>query len=110
MSTDIVQLSLFEDPPAQAAEPAPLPTAATCAGCGKPIVWGRTANGKPIPLNPGLQHVSPNGRGKRLYLIGEDGKGVQGFACNPTDKGARSGRVSHFATCPKADEFRKEAA
>jgi len=107
---DTEQLSMFEEPvPVETVtEEIPLPTNTQCSGCSAPIVWRRTKNGKPIPLNPALKSVSPNGHGKRLYLIGDDGVSVQGFECNPGEKAAKSGRVTHFATCPKAEKFRKE--
>ena len=85
----------------------PLPTGRTCRACGAEIVWRRTKSGKPAPLDPALKYISGSGRGKRLFLIGDDGASVQGFECNPNEKGAHSGRVNHFATCPKAEEFRR---
>lgn len=104
--TTLTQLNLFNPQP-EPAEEIPLPTGSTCSGCGKPILWRRTHNGKPIPLNPGIKYVCPNGRGSRLLLINEEGHAVQGFECKPKEQGAQAGRESHFATCPKAEEFRK---
>ena len=59
-----------------------------CKGCGKEIVWGATAEGKKIPLDPrALVYTTIEMRGHkeivRTYLA----------------------MVSHFATCPKANDF-----
>jgi hypothetical protein len=104
--TTLTQLSMFDEPQPEVEE-IPLSAGTKCHACGAEIVWRRTKSGKPAPLNPALKYVSGNGHGKRLFLIGEDGASVQGFECNPHEKGARCGRVNHFATCPKADEFRR---
>ena len=55
-----------------------------CKGCGAQIVWGETAEGKKIPLDP-----KPP-----VYRFNEFGK---------LEKVDAS--VSHFATCPKANDF-----
>jgi hypothetical protein len=59
---------------------------ATCRSCGAEIVWGMTAHGTAIPLNPRL-----------LTVIDEAGRVVRG-------------RESHFATCPHAPTHRKREA
>lgn len=58
-----------------------------CKGCGAEIIWARNENGKMIPLDA----KAP------VYIIDPD---------NP-DHCVRSNyaHVSHFATCPKANEF-----
>lgn len=61
-----------------------------CRGCGKPIVWGKTEDGKNIPLDPRPP----------CYKIARE----------PSEKGTECVRafdvmVSHFATCPKANDF-----
>lgn len=53
-----------------------------CRGCQAPILWVTTPTGRRIPLDP--QPV--------LALVGQ---------------GHVLGRVSHFATCPKANSFRR---
>lgn len=70
----------------------------TCSTCGAPIRWAKTAAGKNIPLDP---DPVPLGN---LYLD-EDG-----VAMTVTkDLGRSVARyVSHFATCPDADEHRKK--
>lgn len=61
-------------------------------GCGKPIVWGQDEAGKRVPLDPRapvyrLVQYDPQAR---LYAIERVTEGVH---------------VSHFATCPKTDQF-----
>jgi len=69
-----------------------------CRGCGREIVWGRTVEGKPIPLDPRPP----------IYLVTrQDGKMA---LCAQVREGKRDGvlsghMVSHFATCPKAADF-----
>lgn len=60
-----------------------------CRGCGAEIIWVTTANRKSMPVD-----AKPE---TRMVEIGA-GSGV--FE-------AKKAYVSHFATCPKAGEFRK---
>jgi hypothetical protein len=56
-----------------------------CRSCGAPISFVKVPDGsKSIPVNPGL-----------LTVVTADGRTVKG-------------RVSHFATCPKADQHRSK--
>ena len=54
-----------------------------CHGCDAEIEWVKTPAGKSTPCDP-----------KVLTIVTEAGEVVKG-------------RVSHFATCSKADRFRK---
>ena len=54
-----------------------------CRSCGMRIVWGKSENGKTIPLDP-----------KILHIISAQGQRV-------------SGRESHFVSCPNAEGHRK---
>lgn len=56
---------------------------ATCKGCGATIEWITTEAGKKMPVDP-----------PRVVVVTFEGKVV-------------TGQMSHFATCPKADRFRK---
>lgn len=60
-----------------------------CKGCGKEIVWGRTEDGKHIPLDPSapVYHYDIDGTGKI------------------TKTQRAQFMVSHFSTCPKANDF-----
>lgn len=55
-----------------------------CKKCGEPIVFVKMASGKYNPVN-----VKP-----RLTIVTDNGKVV-------------TGRTSHFATCPNANDFRE---
>lgn len=63
-----------------------------CKGCGAPILWAKSQAGNSMPLDatatPGGQWQVENGIAF-------------------TDKSKPTGHVSHFATCPKRDSFRK---
>jgi hypothetical protein len=61
---------------------------ATCKGCGAEIIWTYTEAGKRIPL---------------------DAKPEKRFVWEnvPDQYRLKDTYVSHFATCPKAAEFRK---
>lgn len=66
-----------------------------CKGCGTPIVWARDANGKAIPLDP-----KPATYGVKV----DPQLGAICVRANGADSVAQV-YVSHFATCPKANEF-----
>lgn len=104
--TTLTQISFFDEPQPEVEE-IPLPVGHSCRACGAQITWERTKNGKPIPLDLALHWCSPNGSGRRLFLIRDDGVSAQGFECKPSAAGAQCGRVTHFSTCPKAEEFRR---
>lgn len=73
-------LNLFGDDPRPRRGEYPLPDAAeavACKSCGAPVVWMRTANGRPLPLS--------------VATIEERG-GVK-FA------------VAHFADCPQGKDW-----
>lgn len=62
-----------------------------CSGCGAEILWAKTTHDKPIPLDARSE--------KRFVLVvGER---------EVTIARAADTYVSHFATCPMADTFRK---
>lgn len=67
-----------------------------CKGCGKEIIWGVTAPGKAVPLDPRapIYHVVPDTDAKSGYsAIKITRSEVDGFM------------VSHFSTCPHANDF-----
>lgn len=67
-----------------------------CKGCGKKILWGITRQGKQIPLDP-----KPP-----VYLV----KGNPRDGHQPLEiERLRHVYVSHFATCPKANDFSNQS-
>lgn len=59
---------------------------AQCRTCKAEIIWGLTANGKRVPVNPP----------EKRFVMGAQGLEVQDTWLN------------HFATCPQADQHRKK--
>lgn len=73
---------------------------AVCRSCRAPIRWERTVNDKPIPLDldpvvDGNLALTPDGK---VYVIPK-GDGVLDLPITRY--------VSHFATCPDHQEWRK---
>jgi len=66
---------------------------ARCKGCGAEILWARNENGKKIPLDAKAPVY--------VLTIRED-MGIEA-RCQRAEKGRAF--VSHFSTCPKANEF-----
>lgn len=68
-----------------------------CRGCGRPILWAvHAGSGKRAPFDP-----RPSAEGE--FVLQEQPDGTLIAVHDP--KGSER-YVSHFATCPKADEFR----
>lgn len=65
-----------------------------CKGCGKEIVWAVSETGRKIPLDPRAPVYSVKGGECSLQ---KNGTNVMGEVI--------SYYVSHFATCPKANDF-----
>ena len=55
-----------------------------CRGCRKNIKWIKTKKGKDMPVDPA-----------EVTIVTEDGETKRGF-------------IPHWATCPKANTFRKK--
>lgn len=69
---------------------------AKCKSCGARVIWARTKNGKPTPLNA---DPVPDGT---MYV--RDGVARHVDLLTPKDT---PWYMPHFATCPQADEWRK---
>ena len=73
----------------------------TCKGCGQQILWTKTKAGKAMPCNPVAVYFTPAG-GPETFVT-PDGRVERGFQ----SQGGQLGYISHFATCPNADRFRR---
>ena len=84
----------------------PLTRRAPCRGCGKEIAFIKTEKGKTMPVDPEPRCFIPGG-GPNTYVM-EDGSICRGRSPDYGERdGSRFGYISHFATCPAADKFRK---
>jgi hypothetical protein len=74
-----------------------------CASCGAPIFWAATEKGKRMPIDE-----RPRSDGNLVVTRAPDGASDL-LQCRAAPEGTPSASrfVSHFATCPKADEHRK---
>jgi DICT domain-containing protein len=79
-----------------------------CRACKAPIVWAKTENGRPMPLDP---HPDTAGN---VTLVHIDDRLIAIIVERDVLEALRAGgdrRVfyrSHFASCPFANEFRRE--
>lgn len=81
--------------------------AASCRSCGEQIVWAETVNGKRVPMD--VDPV-PDLPGAMLFRLTEfpDREGFLAEFVKPADRGREPELyVSHFATCPNADQHRR---
>lgn len=80
-----------------------------CRGCGKPIIWIRMHSGKKIPVD--LEEVAYEQKaGGSLKIVTPNGEVLSAERPADPQKATGIGYISHFATCPKADAFRKREA
>lgn len=73
----------------------------TCTGCGAPILFRFTPNGRRMPLNP--EPLTEYAQG--AYVL--DGE----YGCRPAEPMFDAGKdmlLNHWATCPQRDMFKRE--
>ena len=77
----------------------------TCKSCGAPIVFVESTNHKWIPCNEGLIPYRIDNDGKDAIVTGRG----QVIRCRLQFDGEPDGmgRISHFATCPNANKYRR---
>lgn len=71
----------------------------TCRGCGATVYWRREKSGKASPYDPPRRCDG---------CAGEGMDPATGDACG-TCGGSGMLQTTHFASCPKAGEFRRKA-
>ena len=78
----------------------------TCKSCGAPIIWIQSPKGKWIPCDEGLIPYKADRSGKDS-IVTHKGEIVR---CQLTFEGKADGmgRVSHWATCPNAEQHRRK--
>lgn len=83
---------------------------AKCKGCGAEIEWVKTTNGTSMPVNPEYIEIDIAGP-KTMRIVTDDGRVEAGGPVNPDDLFPPDmvvrGRLSHFATCPQANKFKR---
>jgi len=79
-----------------------------CKGCGKAIVWVVTQDNKPMPCDPSEIPVIPDTNGN-IVAERADGWVFRGRTCSESyeEEAYEYAMISHFATCPDADRFRR---
>ena len=78
----------------------------TCRGCGAEIGFIKTVAGKTIPVNP--EEVAYEQKaGGSLKIVTPNGEVLSAEWPADPQKATGIGYISHFATCPQADKFRK---
>jgi len=87
-----------------------------CKGCGVYIEFVKTPRGKSVPVDPEYVMVDTSAKKADTVIITNTGEWVKGKEIARGDSIADSipggcyaiGRVAHFATCPKAGQYRRK--
>jgi hypothetical protein len=81
---------------------------ARCNGCQAEIEWIKTRAGRSMPVDPGEFPLVPDAAGNVIGVTG-DGEVIKGRTCSESYESERwvYARISHFATCPAAESFRR---
>lgn len=83
--------------------------AGTCRGCGAPIVWVPTLRGKSMPCDA-EQVLYRARKGANGKIVTPNGEVLSADIDVAPEEATGIGYVSHFATCPAANEFRRRKA
>ena len=83
--------------------------AGTCRGCGAHIVWIPTPGGKSMPCDA-EQVLYRARKGANGKVITPNGEVLSADIDVAPETATGVGYVSHFATCPAANEFRRRKA
>ena len=83
-----------------------------CRGCGEEIHFVKSHKGKMIPVNgdePETFCLQENVPGEpQIVVVLENGYTIRGRSVPSRESGTVvRGWISHFATCPRAEDFRK---
>lgn len=77
-----------------------------CKSCGAPIIWIKTFSGKAMPVDAGGIDFFADPEGKELFVT-DGGAVVHGVRAEEGAEHTHRGYISHFATCPNADQHRR---
>lgn len=76
-----------------------------CKSCGQPIKFVKTTLGKAMPVNVDPIEYRPDENGP-ITIVTAAGRVIRGKEDHTANL---FGYMSHFATCPDADKFRRKA-
>lgn len=82
----------------------------TCQKCKQRVIWVQMKSGKSMPCNPELvtYRVPREGKGPER-IVTPNGEVVSAEIVHGVPQDATGiGYISHFATCPAADMFRRK--
>ena len=77
-----------------------------CRACGAPIGFIKTKAGKTVPVDEKSLNFLPDPEGNELFVL-VGGSTQRGNRVEEESNSSQIGFISHFATCPEADKFRK---
>lgn len=81
---------------------------ANCSKCHQQILWIKTVNGKNMPVNTRLVTYRVSKEGKER-IVTPNGETVSAeIVQSGTQDATGVGYISHFATCPVANTFRRK--
>jgi hypothetical protein len=78
-----------------------------CRACGAEIMFIKSVAGKTIPVNA-EQITYEQKAGGSMKVVTPNGEVISGELAGDPQKATGIGYISHFATCPEADSFRKK--
>ena len=85
---------------------------AKCKSCGKPIGWMKMSSERMMPLDPEVKHFTlwtdGDPKEEKKIFITDHGTVFAGIEVDADEPDTLAGRISHFATCPNADQHRKK--
>ena len=95
-------------PPSPTGEGNKKPNVCKCRACGAQIVWVTMQSGKKMPCDAELIHAVADEKAKTSFVLpgGIIKHGTIGR--HPDGTADFVGYRSHFETCPKSEEFRRE--
>ena len=76
-----------------------------CKSCGAEIKWIKTFSGRSMPVDTEEIHFYADG-GKDIFVCC-NGAVIHGTRTDGQKPETYTGYISHFATCPNADQHRK---
>lgn len=78
-----------------------------CRGCGTPLEWIRTKEGRSMPVDPETVFVI-EGEGRDRFIT-DEGEVITGRRATPEEERPELtvAFVPHWKTCPDADRFRR---